>query len=126
MIANGQLETPKSTVELKFEVGDIDFRELFKVMEKLTSPLIGLSFLQRNNTILDIRQGVLVFFFFYIQLKTADQKYTNVMKPICLRKDVIIPPKGRQPVLMASQLYEDDTVAGILKPMMAILPSVLL
>ena len=56
MVANGQLETPKSTVELKFEVGDINFHEIFIVMEKLTSPLIGLSFLQRNNTILDMRQ----------------------------------------------------------------------
>ena len=54
MVANGQLETPKSTVELKFEVGDIEFHEIFIVMEKLTSPLIGLSFLQRNNTILDM------------------------------------------------------------------------
>ena len=45
MVANGQLETPKSTVELKFEVGDIEFHEIFIVMEKLTSPLIGLSFL---------------------------------------------------------------------------------
>ena len=27
MVANGQLETPKSTVELKFEVGDIDVNE---------------------------------------------------------------------------------------------------
>ena len=33
MVANGQLETPKSTVELKFEVGDIEFHEIFKVME---------------------------------------------------------------------------------------------
>ena len=49
MVANGQLETPKSTVELKFEVGDIEFHEIFIVMEKLTSPLIGLLFLQRNN-----------------------------------------------------------------------------
>ena len=64
MVANGQLETPKSTVELKFEVGDIEFHEIFIVMEKLTSPLIGLSFLQRNNTILDMRQGVLNFPFF--------------------------------------------------------------
>ena len=56
MVANGQLETPKSTVELKFEVGDTDFHEIFIVMEKLTSPLIGLLFLQRNNTILDMRQ----------------------------------------------------------------------
>ena len=64
MVANGQLETPKSTVELKFEVGDIKFHEIFIVMEKLTSPLNGLSFLQRNNTILDMRQGVLKFPFF--------------------------------------------------------------
>ena len=64
MVANGQLETPKSTVELKFEVGDIEFHEIFIVMEKLTSPLIGLSFLQRNNTILGMRQSVLNFPFF--------------------------------------------------------------
>ena len=32
MVANGQLETPKSTVELKFEVGDIEFHEIFIVM----------------------------------------------------------------------------------------------
>ena len=42
MVANGQLETPKSIVELKFDVGDIDLYEIFIVMEKLVSPLIGL------------------------------------------------------------------------------------
>ena len=116
MVANGQLETPKSTVELKFEVGDIEFHEIFLVMEKLTCPLIGLSFLQRNNTILDMRQGVLNFPFFSMQLKTADHKYTNDMEPICIREDVIIPPNDRHPVLMAAQLYENTTVTGILQP----------
>ena len=33
MVANGQLETPKSIVELKFEVGDIDFYEISIVMD---------------------------------------------------------------------------------------------
>ena len=33
MVANGQLETPKSTVELKFEVGDIEFHEIFIVIK---------------------------------------------------------------------------------------------
>ena len=33
MVANGQLETPKGTVKLKFEVGDIEFYEIFIVME---------------------------------------------------------------------------------------------
>ena len=116
MVANGQLETPKSTVELKFEVGDIDFHEIFIVMEKLTSPLIGLSFLQRNNTILDMRQGVLNFPFFSMQLKTADHKYTNVMEPICTREDITIPPNARHMVSMCSQMYGDTTVTGILQP----------
>ena len=48
MVANGDLETPKSTVELKFEVGDIEFHEIFIVMEKLSSPIIGLMFLQKK------------------------------------------------------------------------------
>ena len=116
MVANGQLENPKSTVELKFEVGDIDFHEIFIVMEKLTSPLIGLSFLQRNNTILDMRQGILNFPFFSMQLKTADHKYTNVMEPICAREDITIPPNDRHMVSMSSQLYDDTNVTGILQP----------
>ena len=116
MVANGQLETPKSTVELKFEVGDIEFPEIFIVMKKLTSPLIGHSFLQRNNTILDMRQGVLNFSFFSMQLKTADHKYTNVMEPICIREDATIPPNDRHSVQLASQLYKDTTVTGILQP----------
>ena len=116
MVANGQLETPKSTVELKFEVGDIDFHEIFIVLEKLTSPLIGLSFLQRNNTILDMRQGILIFPFFSMQLKTADHKYTNVMEPICAREDITIPPSDRHMVSMSSQLYDDTNITGILQP----------
>ena len=115
MVANGQLETPKSTIELKFEVGDTKSHEIIIVLEKLTSPLIGLSFLQRNNTILDMRQGVLNFPFFSMQLKTADHKYTNVMEPICIREDVTIPPNDRHSVLKASQLYEHTTVTGILQ-----------
>ena len=48
MVANGQLETPKSTIELKFEVGDKEFHEILIVMENLTGPIIGLIFFQRN------------------------------------------------------------------------------
>ena len=45
MVANGQLETPKITVELKFVVEDIEFHEIFFVVEKLTGPIIGHMFL---------------------------------------------------------------------------------
>ena len=82
MVANGQLETPKSTTELKFEVGDFEFHEIFIVMGNLMGPIIGLMFLQLNHTVLDMRQGILNFPFFSMQLKTADHRYSNVLEQI--------------------------------------------
>ena len=38
MVANRQLESPKSVIEPKFEVGDIEFHEIFIVMENLKGP----------------------------------------------------------------------------------------
>ena len=73
MVANGQLEAPIATVELHFEVSDITFREKFTLMTNLTSPLIGLLFLQRNSTILDMRQWILNFPFLSMQLKYQDR-----------------------------------------------------
>ena len=70
MGATGQLAAPIATVEMQFQAGGITVREKFKVMTNLTSPLIGHLFLQRNSTILDMRQGILNFRFFSIQLKT--------------------------------------------------------
>ena len=95
MVANGQLETPKSTIELKFEVGDIEFHEVFIVMGKLTGPIIGLLFLQRNHTVLDMRQGILNFPFFSMQLKTADHRYSNVLEPILNPNEITVPPNNR-------------------------------
>ena len=82
MVANGQLEAPIATVELQIEVGDITFTENFIVMTKLTSPLIGLLFLQRNSNIVDVRQGILNFPFFSMQLKNEDRTYPSVIEPI--------------------------------------------
>ena len=79
MIADGQLEAPIATVELQFEVGDITFREKFIVMANLRSPLIGLLFLQRNSTILDMRQEILNFPCFSRQLKNEDRTYPNAI-----------------------------------------------
>ena len=36
VVASGQLETPESTLELEFEVRDIEFYEIFSVMKILT------------------------------------------------------------------------------------------
>ena len=95
LVANGQLEAPIATVELQFEVGDITIREKFIVMTILTSPLIGLLFLQRNSTILDMRQGILNFPFFSMQMKNEDRTYPNVVEPILNPAETILQPGKR-------------------------------
>ena len=116
MVAIGDLETPKSTVELKFEVGDIEFHEIFIVMEKLSSPIIGLRVLQRNHTVLDMRRGILNFPFVSMPLKTADHKYSNVMEPILNSEDVVILPNDYTVISIQSQIYAENAVTGILQP----------
>ena len=92
MVASGQLEAPIATVELHFEVSDITFREKFILMTILTSPLIGLLFLQRNGTTLDMRQGILNFPFFSMQLKNEDRTYPNVIDPTLNPVETILQP----------------------------------
>ena len=72
MVANGDFETPKSTVELKFEVRDIEFQEILLVIEKLSIPIIRLMFLQRNHTVLYMRQGILTFPYYTLLLYATE------------------------------------------------------
>ena len=116
VVANGDLETPKSTVELKFEVGDIKIHEIFIVTEKLSSPIIGLIFLQRNHTVLDMRQCILNFPYFSMQLKTAGHKYSNVMEPLLSPVDVTIPPIDHALDTLSSLIHAENAVTGILQP----------
>ena len=116
LVAYGQLEIPKSTIELKFEVGEIEFHEIFIVVENLTGPILGLMLLQRNHTVLDMRQGILNFPFFSMQLKTTDHRYSNVLEPILNPIEVTIPPNDRVLIRTNSLLYPENAVTGILQP----------
>ena len=92
MVANGQLEAPIATVELPFEVGYMTFREKFTVLTNPTSLLIGLLFLQRNSTILDMRTGILNFPFFSMKSKNEDRTYPNDTEPILNPKETVLQP----------------------------------
>ena len=116
MVANGLLETPKSTIELKFEVGDIEFHEIFIMMENLTGHIIGLTFFQRHHTILDMRQYILNFPCFSMQLKTADHRHSNFLEPILKLAEITIPPTDRVLIWTNSLLYPENAVTGILQP----------
>ena len=74
LVANEQLEVPFATVELQFEVSDITFRKNFIAMTNPTSLLIGLLFLQRNSSTIDMGQGILMFLFSSMQPKKCNKK----------------------------------------------------
>ena len=116
MVANGQLEAPTATVELQFEVGDITFRENFIVLTNLTSPLIGLLFLQRNSTILDMRQVILNFPFFSRQLKNEDRTIPIVNEPILNPVETILQPGKPTTIWVKSQIYTENEAKGIIQP----------
>ena len=116
MVGNGQLEAPIATVELQIEVGDITVREKFIVMTNLTSPLIGLLFLQRNSTILDMRQGILNFPFFSMQLIIEDRTYPNIIESILNPVDNILQLGKRTTNSVNSQFYTENEATGIIQP----------
>ena len=116
MVAKGQLEAPIATLELKFEVGDVTSTENFMVVTNLTSPLIVLLVLQRNSNILDMRQGILNFSFFSMQLKNEDRTYPNVIEPILNPVETILQPGKPTPIWVKSQIYTDNEARGIIQP----------
>ena len=116
MVANRDLETPKSTIKLKFEIGDIEFQEIFIVMENLTGSIIELMFLQRTYTVLVMRQGILNLPFFPMQLRIADHRLSNVLEPILNPAEITIPPNDRVLIRMNSLFYPENAVTGILQP----------
>ena len=116
MVATGQLKAPIATVELQLEVGHITFREKFIVMTNFTSPLIGLLFLQRNSIVLDVRQGILIFPFFSMQLKNEDRTYPNVIEPILSPAETILQPGKRTTFWVKSQIYTDNGATEIIQP----------
>ena len=116
VVANGHLEAHVATVEFQFEVGDITFREKFMVMTNLTSPLIGLLFLQRSSTIRDMRQGTLKFPFFSMQLKNEDRTFPNSVEPILNPVKTILQLGKRTTIWVKSQTYTDNEATRIIQP----------
>ena len=63
-----------------------------------------------------MRQGILKFPDFSMQLKTAYHKYSKVMEPILSPDDVTIPPNDHTVITIQSQLYAENAVTGKLQP----------
>ena len=59
-VARYQLEKPLATVTPKFDIGDPTFAEIFVVMNIMTAPNFGLTFMRHNNVVIDTRHGLIL------------------------------------------------------------------
>ena len=116
IVANGQLECPIGTVLLEFEVADFQFQESFIVIKTLPNPLIGLCFLQRNNALFDIRQGITTFPYLSMQLRPEHTTNTCVATPLLTRSTYTIQPG--EPLAISSKMTHliDHNATRIMTP----------
>ena len=70
-VANGQLEKPRATTTLKFDIGDHILAEHFVVMKNLTGPIIGLHFIRHNSVVIDTTHGLIHFPHLTMPVKSA-------------------------------------------------------
>ena len=66
--------------------------------------MIGLLFLQRNSTILDV------------QLKNEDRTYPNIIEPILNPAETILQPGKRTTIWVKLEIYTDTKATGIIQP----------
>ena len=63
-----------------------------------------------------MRQGILNFPLFSMQLKNENRTYPNVIEPILSPVDTILQPGKRTTVWVTSQIYTENEAAGIIQP----------
>ena len=114
MVANGQFEQPKIAVDLPIEVVDFEFLENFMVMENLTGPIIGMMFLQRRHTVLDMARADSTS---HTSQCSWNQQAT-IFKCTWISfqsEEITIPTKHRLVLGTKSQIYPEYAVTGILQ-----------
>ena len=116
MVANGQQEVPIGTVLLQFEVVDLVVKENFIVMKTLSSRLIGLCFLRRNNAIFDVTQGILTFPYLSLQLKPDTQTSIRQATPLFAENTYTLQPSETLAIASRMPHRMDHNATGIVTP----------
>ena len=103
---------PSATAEPQFEFRDVLFKGSSKVMTNLKSSRIGLLFLRRNSSNLDMRQGLLNFASLSMQLKHADNTHSNINEPLLTPTGILIQPRKQTVIYINPQVHTENWRIG--------------
>ena len=90
-VANGQLEKPKATATLKFDIRDHIIAEHFVVMKTLTGTIIGLHFMRHNSVVIDTKHGLIHFSQLTMQVKRALSQTSAKPQAVFIHDSITIP-----------------------------------
>ena len=91
-VANGQLEKPRPTTILKFDIGDHIFAEHSVVMKNLTRPFVGLHVMRHNSVVKDTAHGLIQFPHLTMQFKSASSGRSAKLQAVFFHGGITVPP----------------------------------
>ena len=93
--ANAQLEQPKVTADIQFNIGVYTFTDTFVILSETSFPIIELNFMRNHQAVLDTANGTINFHFPQVEMTLA---MTDEMKN-CNPKPLQIMAEGNQTLL---------------------------
>ena len=115
-VANGQLEKPKATATLIFDIGDHIFAEHSVVMKNLTGPIIGLHFMTRNSVVIDTTHGLIHFPQLTMQVKSASSRTSTKHQAVLIHDSITIPQRTTKTVTEFVDYLSEWNTTGTVTP----------
>ena len=91
--ANAQLEQPKATANIQFNIGTYTFTDSFVILSKTSFPIIGRNFMRNHQAVIDTANGTITFPHVETTLAMTDEKKN------CNPRPLLIMAEGNQTLL---------------------------
>ena len=121
-VANGDMEAPIKTVLLRYEIGDMKFgdaKETFIVAQRLTGPILGLTFLtflKNNSAILDVSQGLLHFPHLTYSIATDENTRNRKLYRVHTKTPITISPETTHTISVHTDVSSNVDTTGVVNP----------
>ena len=115
-VANGDIEAPTKTIIIQFECGDWSFKETFIVAQRLTGPILGLTFLKNNSAIQDVSQGLLHFPHLTYSIPTVENTRNRKLYRVDAKTPLTIPPGTTQTITVHTDVSTNIDTTGVINP----------
>ena len=115
-VANGDIEDPKKTILLQYEIGDMNFNETFIVAQRLIGPILGLAFLKNNSAILDVSQGLLHFPHLTYSIATVENTRNRKLYRVHTKTPITIPTETTQMISVHTEVSSNVDTTGVVNP----------